>query len=72
MLCIPRGLCLYLKGAQIIPDTVEIHRKGIALGGLDTFSSISKTVQDDSKPSVPFIIMKKTELSSLQKTHLEL
>ena len=57
-LCIPRGLYLYLEGAQTIPDAVENLRKGIALGGLDTFSSISRTVQDDSKPTVPFMAMK--------------
>ena len=37
---------------------MENLRKGIALGGLDTFSSVSKTVQDDSKPTVPFMVMK--------------
>ena len=35
VLCIPRGLYLYLRGAQTIPDVVESLRKGIALGGLD-------------------------------------
>ena len=38
---------------------VEYLRKGIALGGLDTFNSASasKTL-DDSKPSVPFMAVK--------------
>ena len=54
VLCIPRGLYLYLKGAQTIPDAVENLRKCIALGGLDTFSSISRIVHHDSKPTVPF------------------
>ena len=58
VLCIPRGLYLYLKGAQTIPDAVENLRKGIALGGLDTFSSISRIVKDDSTPTVPFQTMK--------------
>ena len=59
MLCIPRGLYLYLEGAQTVPDTVENLRKGITLGGLDTFSSISKIAQDYSKLTVPFMLMKK-------------
>ena len=53
VLCIPRGLYLYLEGAQTIPNAVENLRKGITLEGLDTFNSISITVQDDSKPTVP-------------------
>ena len=51
VLCIPRGLYLYLEGAQTIPDAVENLRKGIVLGGLDTFSSIPIIVQYDSKPT---------------------
>ena len=47
MLCIPRGLYLYLKGAQTIPDAVENLRSRIALGGLELFSSNQTTVQDD-------------------------
>ena len=58
VLYIPRGLYLYLEGAQTVPDVVENLRKGIDLGGLDTFSSITKTVQDDSKPTGPFMMMK--------------
>ena len=57
VLCIPRGLYLYLEGAKTVPDAVENLRKGIALGGLDTFNSASKTL-DDSKPSVPFMAVK--------------
>ena len=41
VLCIPRGLYLYLEGAKTVPDAVENLRKGIALGGLDTFNSAS-------------------------------
>ena len=59
VLCIPRGLYLYLEGAKTVPDAVENLRKGIALGGLDTFNSASacKTL-DDNKPSVPFMAVK--------------
>ena len=56
ILCIPRGLYLYLEGAKTVPDTVENLRKGIALGGLDTFNSTSKV--DDSKPVVTFMAVK--------------
>ena len=42
VLCIPRGLCLYLEGAQTVPDAVENLRKGIALGGLDTFGVVAR------------------------------
>ena len=57
VLCIPRGLYLYLEGAKTIPDAVENLRKGIALGGLDTFNSVSTTV-DDRRPVVPFMTIK--------------
>ena len=57
VLCIPRGLYLYLEGAKTVPDAVENLRKGIALGGLDTFNFVSGTV-DDSKPVVPFMAVK--------------
>ena len=65
VLCIPRGLYLYLEGAKTVPDAVENLRKGIALGGLDTFNSASKTL-DDSKPSVPFMAVKdyKTQVTT--------
>ena len=59
VLCIPRGLYLYLEGAKTVPDAVENLRKGIALGGLDTFNSASASkTTDDSKPSVPFMAVK--------------
>ena len=57
VLCIPRGLYLYLEGAKTVPDAVENLRKGIALGGLDTFNFVSRTVAD-SKPVVPFMVVK--------------
>ena len=59
VLCIPRGLYLYLEGTKTVPDAVENLRKGIALGGLDTFNSASASkTTDDSKPSVPFMAVK--------------
>ena len=58
VLGIPRGLYLYLEGAQTVPDAVENLRKGIALEGLDTFGAVARPVQDDSKPTVPFMVMK--------------
>ena len=59
VLCIPRGLYLYLEGAKTVPDAVENLRKGITLGGLDTFNSASTSkTTDDSKPSVPFMAVK--------------
>ena len=59
VLCIPRGLYLYLEGAKTVPDAVENLRKGIASGGLDTFNSASASkTTDDSKPSVPFMAVK--------------
>ena len=57
VLCIPRGLYLYLEGAKTVPDAVENLRKGIDLGGLDTFNFASETL-DDSKPSVLFMTVK--------------
>ena len=54
VLCIPKGLCLYLKDAQTVPDAVENLRRGIALGGLDTFSSIPTKVHHNSKSTVSF------------------
>ena len=57
VLCIPRGLYLYVEGAKTVPDAVENLRKGIAIGGLDTFNFVSETV-DDSKPVVPFMTVK--------------
>ena len=60
VLCIPKGLYLYLRGAQTIPDAVENLRKGIALGGLDMFYS-NPTLVQDSKPAVPFMLMKENK-----------
>ena len=53
VLCIPRGLYLYLEGAQTVPDPVENLRKGIAL---DTLGAVARPVQDDSKPTVQLYI----------------
>ena len=64
VLCIPRGMYLYLEGARTIPDAVENLRKGIALGGVETFGAMSKPVQDDSKPTVPFMMMKENRTQS--------
>ena len=64
VLCIPRGMYLYLEGARTVPDAVENLRKGIALGGMETFGAIAKPVQDDSKPTVPFMVMKETRTQS--------
>ena len=64
VLCIPRGMYLYLEGARTIPDAVENLRKGIALGRMETFGAISKPVQDDSKPTVPFMVMKENRTQS--------
>ena len=64
VLCIPRGMYLYLEGARTVPDAVENLRKGIALGGMETFGAISKPVQDDSKPTLPFMVMKENRTQS--------
>ena len=64
VLCIPRGMYLYLEGARTVPDAAENLRKGIALGGMETFGAISKPVQDDSKPTVPFMVMKENRTQS--------
>ena len=64
VLCIPRGMYLYLEGARTVPDAVENLRKCIALGGMETFGAISKPVQDDSKPTVPFMVMKENRTQS--------
>ena len=50
--CVYQEVCTYtLEGARTVPDAVENLRKGIALGGMETFGAISKPVQDDSKKS---------------------
>ena len=61
VLCIPRGLYLYLKGVQTIPDVVENLRRGIALGGLDIFNANSTIVQDDSKLTSSNMTMKENK-----------
>ena len=48
---------MYLEGAKTVPDVVENLRKGIALGGLDTFNFASEMV-DNRKPVVPFMAVK--------------
>ena len=57
---------MYLEGAQTIPDAVENFGKDIALGGLDTLNSITRTAQDDSKPTVAFMAKKenRTQLTT--------
>ena len=64
VLCILRGLYLYLEGARTVPNTVENLRKGIALGGLETFGAMTKPVHNDSKPTVPFMEMKDNRTQS--------
>ena len=60
---------LYLEGARTVPDAVENLRKGIALGGLETFGAMTEPVQDVSKPTVPFMVMKdKRTQSSTEDT----
>ena len=61
VLCIPRGLYLYLKGAQTTPDAVENLRRGIALGGLDIFNSNPTLVQNDSKLTSSNMTMKENK-----------
>ena len=61
MLCIPRGLYLYLKGVQTIPDAVENLRRGVALGGLEIFNSNPITVQDDRILTSSNITMKENK-----------
>ena len=34
------------EGAKTVPDAVENLRRGIALGGLDTFNFVSRTVDN--------------------------
>ena len=43
-----------MKDAQTVPDAVGNLRRGIALGGLDTFSSIPTIVHHNSKSTVTF------------------
>ena len=62
VLCIPKGLYLYLRGAQTIPDAVENLRRGIALGGLDLFNSNPT----DSKPTLSFMTLKENKTDTLR------
>ena len=55
---------LYLEGARTVPDAVENLGKGIVLGGMETFGAMTKPVQDDSKPTVPFMVMKENRTQS--------
>ena len=71
VLCIPRGMYLYLEGTQTVPDAVENLRKGIALGGLDTFGSISRPIQDGSKPTVPFMVIKENRTQFYNRRHTQ-
>ena len=64
VLCIPRGMYLYLEGTRTVPDVVENLRKSITLGGMETFDAMTKPVQDDSKPTVPFMVMKENRTQS--------
>ena len=50
-------IVVVLRSAKTIPDAVVNLRKGISLGGLETFNSVSTTV-DDRKPVVPFMAVK--------------
>ena len=43
---------------------------GIALGGLDTFNLISRTIQDYSQPTVPFMVMKENRTQFTTKDTL--
>ena len=62
VLCIPRGLYLYLKGAQTIPDAVENLRKGYSLRRFrHIFNSNPTLVQDDSKPTSSIMTMKEKQ-----------
>ena len=69
VLCIPRGVYLYLEGARRVPNAVENLRKGIALGGMETFGVMTKPVQDDSKPTVPFMVMKEKQNSIINRRY---
>ena len=59
-----RYVLIIRRYARTVPDLVDNLRKGIALGGLETFSSMARPVQDDSKPTVPFMVMKDNRTQS--------
>ena len=71
VLCIPKGLYLYLKDAQTVPDAVENLRRGIALGGLDTFSSVPTIVDHHNKVTVPFPKRKENIIEFITKDTLK-
>ena len=71
VLCIPKGLYLYLKDAQTVPDAVENLRRGIALGGLDTFSSVPTIVDHRNKVTVPFPKRKENIIEFITKDTLK-
>ena len=64
VLCLPRGMYLHLEGARTVPDAVDNLRKDIALGGLEIFGVMTKPVQDDSQPTVSFMVMKDSRTQS--------
>ena len=70
VLCIPKGLYLSLKDAQTVPDAVENLRRGIALGGLDTFSSVPTIVDHCNKVTVPFPKRKENIIEFITKDTL--
>ena len=71
VLCIPKCLYLYLKDAQTVPDAVENLRRGIALGGLDTFSSVPTIVDHHNKVTVPFPKRKENIIEFITKDTLK-
>ena len=71
VLCIPKGLYLYLKDAQTVPDAVENLRRGIALGGLDTFSSAPTIVDHHSRITVPLPKRKENIIRFITKDTLK-
>ena len=71
VLCIPKGLYLYLKNAQTVPDAVENLRRGVALGGLDTFSSAPTIVDHHSKITVPLPKRKENTIEFITKDTLK-
>ena len=71
VLCIPKGLYLYLKDAQTVPDAVQNLRRGIALGGLDTFSSVPTIVDHRTKITVPLPKRKENIIEFITKDTLK-
>ena len=71
VLCIPRGMYLYLEGTRTVPDAVENLRKGITLGGMEIFDAVTNSEQDDSKPTVPLMVMKENRIQSTTEETLK-